>query len=422
MADVLISNAIPKNLEWWGIGREPQGSAGTITAPSVTIPLNTGDPDDKANMLVDKSIRGDMGEDYDELLGTLLADFPLSGNVYLDSIGHLLYNLFGDYTATGSTPGTAWTTSSTVAVGATALPVTTGAVAAAGTFVQIEAAGSGKPTEVCVVGTGSTSTSIVLAAPGTRFSHATAITVTPVTAPFTHTFALLNGGGTAGLPANAQPITHTITHYDGLAAAHGARQYGYWCASAIDFTMNLNNLFQHSTKGTSYIGKDAASAVTNSQTDAGAHPTWRFAVGIGGPASGGTLVSNVEQAALSPVRQLVPKYSLANQQDPVGIYRLGLSATGSLTYIAQDESPLLTYLAGTQQQLQLAMTNGLTGSSEQGITFNFSRAQFEAAQLSDPDVMAYNVGFRALMNPTDVGVSGARGPMTVTLINSVPTY
>jgi hypothetical protein len=446
MAATIISNAVPKNLEWWGLGREAQ--PGILVGPSMTIPLTSGAPNDQASMLVDKALRGDMGEDYNEVLGTEIGQFSLTGNVYLDSIGYVLHNVFGDYQTAFQVAGAA-AGPSTVAgtVGQTTLTGTAFTAALAiGTLIQITSAGG--VSEVVVLSSISSATTYTFANTPLRANHAVGAVCTSAAAGAVvqHTFALLNGGaGAFGYSTTAQPATHTITHNNALAVSTGPngfpsdagflgqRRYGYWCSDGVDFTMNLNNLFQHATKGTSFLGVDhttsdsPATAFSNSQSDAGAEANWRFQVAIGGTiASGGAnLVPNVEQSGISIGRQVTPKYVLANQQNPAEIVRMGLQSTGRLTYIAQDESPLLQYLTGNTMILEIGMSANATAigtNGWQGILFHYSRAIFEAAQLSDPDVMAYDVGFRALMNTTDIGVSGARGPLVVTLVNQVPTY
>src|SRR5262249_12260191 len=108
------TNFIPENLQWLGVAREL--AAGTIVAPSISVPFDKISPDNKVTYLVDKSIQGNMAEDQGDIQGVEIGDFPLQGNVYLDTIGHLLFNLWGDYTATGTTP----TSSTTVALATTA--------------------------------------------------------------------------------------------------------------------------------------------------------------------------------------------------------------------------------------------------------------------------------------------------------------
>jgi hypothetical protein len=413
------TTVIPENLQWWGIGREI--TPGTVVQPVITIPMEKGQPDDKPTMIVDKSLRGYMGEDYGDIQGTEIADFPLSGDVYLDTIGHLLYNLWGDYQATGSTATSNTTVAAATTAGATSFTV--GAIGSiiVGSVLQFgNATLATAPTENLVV-SGVAGSVVTFATTPLRFNHTTTAAVAVVTAPFTHTFSLLNGGGLYGSNADAQPPTHTLTYHNNLAASTLARQYAYWCSSGIDFKMNSEQLFQHDTKGTSVLGVIAASAPTNTQGTAVAVADWAFKVGIGGPASGGTLVNTVEDATVNLARMLKPKFTLQGGQAPWVIARLGLSVTGKLSFVAQDESPLTTLLNNTQQPLQIAMTQG-SGSSLLACTFNFNLAAYESAPITAPDVLGYDVSFRGLMNTTNAGASGGMSPGNVVIQNAIASY
>lgn len=416
MPNTFATTFIPAPLQWWGWGKE--AANGTVVAPTMSMPLDKGLPNDKPTELIDKGLRGYMGEDYNMIVGTEIADLPVSGDVYLDSIGHPLLNLFGDYTAVGSTPGTAWTATGGVTAGAGPITVTSGAVATQGSTIQI---GAGTNAELVTVGSGSTATSIVIAATTPiRMNHTGSTQILPVVAPYIHTFALLNGGGgltpISGLNAQGQPPTHTITYHDQLSA-NGGRAYPYWCCSGIDFKADREQLFQHDTKGMSVIGVDLGSAATNSQGSVPAIPDWEFIVKINS-----VQVNNVADADVSLARGLKADFGLNNQQAPYLIARLGLSVTGKLTFLAADESPRAALLAGTQQPLSIQMTNGLSGAAALGVAFNFQVAQYETVAESDPDVLQWEVNFRALMNSTNVGASGGQGPGTVVITNNVVTY
>jgi len=100
-----------------GIGREL--AAATIVAPAVSIPADKIEPDEKYNLLEDRTIRGIMGSLFSVIGGTQSAEVNFGGPVYLDTIGHTLLNLFGDYSTVGSTPANATTFTAPLAVGAT---------------------------------------------------------------------------------------------------------------------------------------------------------------------------------------------------------------------------------------------------------------------------------------------------------------
>lgn len=410
------TNVVPENLQWWGLGREIVAN-GTIAQPVITIPLDKGQPDDKPTMIVDKGVRGSMATDFGDIQGVEIADFPLSGDVYIDSIGHLIYNTCGDYQSAGSTPTSATTVPLATAVGATSFTVTAIGTIVVGSVLQYGNATLGTaPTENLIVSAVAGSL-VTFATTPLRFAHGTNAAVALVTAPFIHTFSLLNGG----LGGNGQPPSHTITYHNNLAGTFLARQYAYWCSSGMDFKLNSEQLFQHDTKGTSVLGVIAAAAPANTQTGAPAIADWNFKVGIGGPATGGTLVNNIEEADVNIARILKPQFTLQGTQAPFVIARCGFSVTGKLTFMAQDESPLLALLANTQQQLQIAMTQG-AGPAQTGIVFNFQVAAYEAATIGAADTLMYDVNFRALANSTNAGASGGLSPMSIVLTNAISTY
>src|SRR6185437_12055247 len=164
------------------VGRESAPS--TVATSFATVKAAPFKPLNKPTWLEDDTLWGDMIKLHDLQMGPLWGESEIPDSpVYGDTIGHFLFNLFGDYTTTGTAGTPTWTTSGALAAGASAIAVTTGSVAVAGTFVQVD---TGVNAEVVKVGTGLTSTSIVLdASTPLRFSHLTTIAVTTVTAPFT---------------------------------------------------------------------------------------------------------------------------------------------------------------------------------------------------------------------------------------------
>jgi hypothetical protein len=258
---------------------------GTIPASAgVPIPILTMKPSDKPQMLWDESLQGSMGDIYGGIQGILIASLDLGGNFYADTFGHLLLNVMGDYTVSGTAQAPAGTTNAGVAAGALALPVASGGASfTAGMQVWIQDAGTPAANEVVTVGAGSTATSVVLAAPGTRFAHLTATPFTNTLAPYFHVFAVLNG--LIGAPNGpSQPATHCFTDRTLIPATGLARQYAYTCLSELVITGNSEKLLAWTGKATCYAGAVAGSAVPAANVSTvQAQPSWRSVTGLGSP-------------------------------------------------------------------------------------------------------------------------------------------
>ena len=521
----LVGNVFPVAEEWLGIGPE-RNAPGVVAAPSATLPVEKIEPDEKVNYLFDQTLRGMMANLFSATPGTESAEADFGGPVYLDTIGHVMLNLFGDYAATGSSPTNATTLSTAAAVGATSVTVASGTGYAISQAVQI---GTGATAEVVVL-TNVASNTLTFAGNPLRFAHAFAQAVATVVAPFTHTFSLLNS-------SPGQPQTHTLTHYNGMSGANKANAYAYWCASSCGFNMDAEKLFTHETKGVAYIRQPAfllqppaavtvttaatggtvlagtyqvtitytassgettgtvctpivttgststitipspapvagatgwyayvsqlggntvtrqqtagsptaigtpltltapptssglnpqttntSGPITNAFSNVPVYPNWRFAVGIGGPASGGTLVNDVALCSLDITRQVKPIWTANGQQAPYVIYRNALEVSGKYTEVAQSDNPMSLLLNNTQPQLQLVATNGLTGANLLAITFNMQVAAVQTVKLQNNELIEYETTFKALANPTNAGGSGGQSPISVVIQNAVPTY
>jgi hypothetical protein len=406
------SIVFPETQEWVGTAREL--TAGTIVTPAVTTPVEKAEPDEKVTWLDDKSLRGSMAAEYGMVQGVEIADFGYSGPVYIDALGYDLHNLMGDYTATGSTPANSTTLTAQCSAGATTATVASIAGYASGQAVQLGVSGDGNP-EIVVLSTTPSGSTLTFTNTPARFTHANGKTVATVVAPFTHVFSLLNSG-------NGQPVTHTKTFHQGITGSFGAAQYAYWCASDIAFTANAQQAFMHDTKGMGFLRQAATSGPVNTISSAKLQASWEALVGIGGPASGGTLVSSVIEPKVNITRNLKPYWTLSGFQSPFLIARNTLAIAGSFTHIAQDESPLTNMLNNTQPQLQILISNGLSGANLLSCQFDFQVGAYETSKLTGNDEIEYEVTWKAIANTTNVGQSGGYSPGKVTLQNAIPTY
>lgn len=388
---------------------------GTPVAMTNTILCDEIKPKDNPTFLDDKSWRGSMATDsFAKIAGVKIAGLELGGPAYGDGLGYFLKNMFGDMAVTGTSTGSGGTTlSATAAAGATT--ISTVASIPAATVIQI---GSGASAEVFTTGTpsGAGPYTIPLATPagGLVFGHASAQAVQPVTGPFTQAHSLLNSGG-------GQPLSHTITHFLGPTATSGARQYPGACFSEIGLKFNSESeLLTWSGKATSWPSVALGSAPVAAPSTVLPVASWRMLLGIGGPASGGTLINTVTDGELTIKRELNPYYTVTGTQNPYIIQRGGLSFEGKLNFVAADESPLLYLLNNTQPQLQIVLDNGLAGVNK--IAFQID-CQIAAFTEMEPDgtksAVEYGGTFTAVLNTTNAGGSGGYSPCKVSVTNNV---
>lgn len=406
---------------------------GTIPATiGVPVPLTSFKPSNKPMMLYDESFQGNMGDSYGAYQGPLIGSVDAGGHVVGDhGLAEALYNLFGDYTTTGTAASPASTTSSGVAAGALALPVASaGTTFTAGMFLWIEDGGTPAANEVVKVGTGSTTTSVVLD-PSTplRFAHLTATPFTNTTAPYTHVFALLNGStGAANGPA--QGPTYCWTDRQGISA-NGADQYAYAVASEVTLTGNAEKLLDWSSKYVCMSRQTALSAVGMTNVSSVVpYPSWRTVTGIGGPASGGTKVSYIAEHSLTFTRAVRAYNTEQGLQTPYVIARGKQSNAGKITIApAIDDSSMTAFLANTQPQLQFLSSNGLSGANLVSVQVDILLGAYDTDDITDgSELFGFDVAFKPQHTAgssggiTTTGASGGKGAVKCTLVNAVPTY
>lgn len=403
--------------QFLGCANEGAATMGTAVAPAFTQLIDTLKPSDKPKFLKDTAWRGSMGTDaFGQIAGVKHAELDLGGPVFADGAGFFLRNILGDLAVTGTPTGSGSTTLAAQAA-AGASSISTAASIPAATIIQI---GSGATAEVFTTGTptGAGPYTIPLATPagGLAYLHASAQAVVPVLAgPFTYAWSLLNSGG-------GQPISHTLTHSLGPTATVGARAYPGFAMTGLDLKFNVETeLLMWAGKGMSWPSIPAAAAPTANGTSIKPIASWQTLVGIGGPASGGTLVATVMDGETNIVRQAVPYFTANGVQTPYIIQRGLLNVAGKLNFGAvSDESALLYMLNNTQPQVQLVTTNGLSGTSLLTVQVDMQSCAFIT---SDPDTaktaVGYNTTFEALFNTTNAGGSGGMSPIRVSVTCNV---
>ena len=424
------SAVAPSSRRWWGVARELQ--VGQALLPTNTLPVDAKSlaPEDMPKFLPDEAIRGQMSLLYNEILGPENATFSFGGPNFLDVHGFFLDNICGDLSSTGTTPANPTSLSgsvATLAIGGTQATLVSATGYASASTVQID---SGNITEVVVLSTAPSGSLITFGNNPLRFPHASGATVSTVSAPFTHVFALLNSQLGYGGIAGAQPPTHTLTdntnlNYTGSPGTNtsGARSYPSAVVSDISFTGNSEQLLDIKCTGASWVSAPASAAPTNTISSVIPVANWRAGIYIGGTAATNQ-VSQIGEWALSVKRQTQIYFTVMNSQNPYIIARGPLSATFSLKFTAPyDESPLAYMLYQGYQWLHIVLDNGLSGTSHIRLTIDGNTGQATKAKPSSSSVLEdWDDTFEMVANSTNIGGSGGLAPIIFTLLNSVATY
>lgn len=232
-------------------------------------------------------------------------------------------------------------------------------------------------------------------------------------APNSHAISLLNSGG-------GQPGSLTIVHWQGPPTATNARYYPGSCLSELTITGNTeSDLLRFSAKGTSWVSADVPTTPpTFTYSTVQAMAPWRFLLGVGGPASGGTLVPNLREWSITISRALRVENTAQNSQNPYIIQRGELAVTAALTYVAvKDEALVAPLLTNSQPQLQLIADTG-AGATNFGITVDMLVGAYDTAKINmSEEAVGYDVTVKAVPNTTNAGGSGGYSPIKVTVRN-----
>ena len=344
------------------LGIAPEVTPGTAVPMTATIPFTKVDFEDQIKWLDDPSLRGSMATLYGRYQGVREVDFSIEGPLYVDTFPHLLESMLGDRTTTGAAD------------------------------------------------------------------------------PYTHAVSLNNS-------FSGQPKTHTLTWFTGITDEVGARTYPGACLAELSIAFDIEGggggggggggkggggkggggggggkkatgLVEYKCKGNAWGSSVALAAPVAAPSSVPPFAAWRALLGIGGPASGGTLVANVSTASFVLKRKLDVIYTFSNQQQPYVIQRGAMTCEGKATFIAIDETPLLTMLAGTVQPLQLVLDNGVVGAGQRGIKVDMGQCIYEKVKTEDgKEATMFMVDFDGIANSTNAGSTGGLSPVEITVIN-----
>lgn len=416
----------PSSRSWLGIAREIGGGGssgqGQPVLPTATIPLDKSsyEVEDMPHYLEDLAIRGSMSQRFADVLGVDDASFSFGGPVFGDVWPYFFDNLFGDLSSTGSSPanGTHITNSGGVAVGGTAITVTSITGYTNSSVVQID---SGAVAEIVILNAsgGTAATTLNFGNYPLRFAHGSAATVVTVSAPYTHTFNVLNSTAGYGGANGAQPPTHSLTDTTYLTPSVYGRTYPGACVGQIELNGNAEGLFMGKASGNTWLSAPASTTATNSTTFTVPLPNWRTTMTIGT-----TPTYDIGEYTVTLKRELAVYWTEQGSQSPFVIARGTLDCSGTMKFtVPSDETPLDLMLNDQQPPVQIVSTNGFGGGSAITYTISINQAAFiKSKPVRSGVLVGYDNEYRTEANTVNTGGSGGLGQVTISVLNETPTY
>ena len=243
-------------------------------------------------------------------------------------------------------------------------------------------------------------------------------TTGPVSSQYTHAISVLNSG-------TGQPASLTIVDWQGLTPTTQARVYTGCCVSELTLKGNPEStLIEFEAKGLgfkseAYPTSPPVFAPSSDQPMA----AWRVTMGLGGPASGGTLVSTVRDWETTITRELKPEWVSNGSQYPVVIARGKVTVAGKLNFsVPSDETALNYLLNNTQPQWQLLVDNSLAAAARRAMQIDQQLTGFDAVEIArSEEAVGYEATYRAIANATNAGASAGYSPIKITTINATAT-
>jgi hypothetical protein len=400
------------------MGRE--ATAGTQASAFTSIPAKALTTKPVITWIPDQNYRGSNVKTYQMGQGPLWSEITIPQSAaYGDTIGLPLFSLMGDYYATGTAATPTWTTSAALSAGATNIAVTSGSTASSGSFIQVDSTAG--VSEIVTVGTGSTATNIVLnAATPLRFNHLTAMAITTVVAPFTHTFSGLNPNSSTG-NSGAQPPSWTFLHRNYIAGSgnDNADAYLYGHITNMKLEAKATDFLLWDAKALAYERTYPSANVTPAFSTVTAWPAWSSTITL---AAGS--IYNISDMTVTISRDEDTITTLDGSQNPYVFGAGPLTAMFSIDYDAVSNENALNYaLNNTQPALIYSLSNGLSGASTVSLTLTAPLAAHQDAPLQATKTLwGYKTTGELLASTSAAGNSGGYSPLQIVLVNSVSSY
>lgn len=241
------------------------------------------------------------------------------------------------------------------------------------------------------------------------------VTTTGTASPFTHVISLMNPA--ASNSYHAQPTSHTLTAYNGVAASTGAWVIASSALSqlVIDFDAAAG-LLAYTFTANGWPSAAAAARPTSAPSAVKPLAGWRGQMGLGGPASGGTLLSNLATAKITINRTLENIFLADNTQNPQAIGRGEITTAFDATFLATDSTVWTDMISNTKPQIQFLFN----ASSTQQVQLDMQVAAFKVAKPNYGNKMVrWDTSGTGERNSTNVGSTGGLASIQATVVNAV---
>lgn len=228
------------------------------------------------------------------------------------------------------------------------------------------------------------------------------LATTGTASPYTHKVALLNSG-------DGQPESYTLTD---TQAGIQPRQFAGAQFTELGFKYDVSGLMEWDAKALTWLSGTTTAPTPTYGTNPPV-PSW-----IGAVTLGGTAAPNIQSMELTIKRDgAEPVFALGSQNPyliPVG----GLGVEGKIVFVAKDEAPYTQYAGNTTPG---ALVATFSQGANASIAFTASQPYWSDAKVTRGKSYAeLEMSFTAVFNATDTGASAGFGPLTASVINTLP--
>jgi hypothetical protein len=187
----------------------------------------------------------------------------------------------------------------------------------------------------------------------------------------------------------------------------------------LDLSGNTEQLLMRKVSGSAWQSAPANSTPSAATSFVLPQANWRSTVSIGG-----SPINDIGSWSCSIKRKLQTYWTAQNTQTPYVIARGGLDIAYDFDWtIAETEAALTEMLTSGYLAVVIALDNGLTSTNRLNLTITSTTAQAVKSKPTRNNVLVgYQNQMIAVANTTDSGGSGGIGPVSVQLINNIPTY